>query len=259
MRRYDVTTAPSACVELYRDQRRHQTLARAVELRDRYCGGGNLRATVWDALQLLRRVEDRSDPDIALPNDAHALQTAAMMARDGLPDAMVAMGLIHDLGKIMLTWGCDADGTSPAKQWATVGDTFVAGHPLPDALPFAAEFNGEHASADAGYAPGCGLDNVVFSFGHDEYLYRALLRNAARHTLPPECLRIVRLHSLYAWHTHGCYTELEDAADRELKPKVQAFQRYDLYSKDNTLTESWADPKWRALVERVFGTDEWDW
>ena len=73
--------------------------------------------------------------------------------------------------------GSDADGTSVAQQWSIVGDTWVVGCAMPDALVFP-EFNG--LSPDAAHAerttelgiyePGCGLDAVLCAFGHDEYL-----------------------------------------------------------------------------------------
>jgi len=258
---YERGTTPDRVIALYRDQRRHQTHTRAMRLILKYCTGGNVRLTMWEALQRLRGIVDQSDPDVlTLANDAHALQTAAMLERDGLPEHMVAIGLVHDLGKIVATFGADDDGTSTDAQWAVVGDTFVTGWPIPDCVPFP-EFNaenGDHAAGTREYAEGCGLDSVVCTMGHDEYLYRALVRNRARHSLPDECLYIARYHSLYAWHTGGAYTELESARDREMKPYVRRFQAADLYSKEDELHESWDDPKWRALVERVFGVETWD-
>lgn len=252
---------PPRVVNLYRQQRKEQSHATALRLMHQYCTGGNLCCTMWDALQLLRKIVDKSDPDVlTLANDAHALQTAAMLERDGLPEHVVAIGLIHDLGKILVTFGRDEDGTSDDEQWAVVGDTFVVGHPIPDCVPFP-EFNA--LNPDYGkpsvYTQGCGLENVVCSHGHDEYLYRALVRNQKHHSLPEECLYIARFHSLYAWHTGGAYTELESPKDREMKRWVRRFQAADLYGKEDELCESWDNPKWRELVERVFGTEEWDW
>lgn len=255
---YDDTT-PLRCRDLYAAQRTKMTLTKATELTERYCRGGLGRLTMWEALCRLRELNDQSDPDTELPNDAHALQTAAMLERDGHPEALVATGLIHDVGKILCDWGAPADGTTHDTQWAVVGDTFVAGHPLPASLPFGETLNAAHAFEPAHYAPHCGLANTVHCFGHDRYLYEVLMRNRAKHTLTPECMRIVLLHSMYPWHRHGAYLELEDADDRALKPYVALFSTYDLYSKTPELVESWDDPKWRALVERVFGTEPYDW
>ena len=41
------------------------------------------------------------------------------------------------------------------------------------------------------YEPNCGLDNLMMSWGHDEYLYRMLKFNNAK--LPDEALYMIRL------------------------------------------------------------------
>jgi inositol oxygenase len=45
------------------------------------------------------------------------------------------------------------------------------------------------------YKEGCGLDNVMMSWGHDEYMYQVMKSNNT--TLPPQALFIVRYHSFY--------------------------------------------------------------
>lgn len=261
-RTYSIETSPAACVRLYRDQRVNQTYWLAGDLAMHYGQGGHFCMTMWDALQSLRVMVDSSDPDMALPNDAHALQTAELMWRDGLPESMVAMGLVHDVGKILYRMGNDVDGTSLATQWAVVGDTFVTGWPIPSSVPFPMfnRLNSDHEVGLRAYQPHCGLSKVRCSFGHDEFLYRALVRNRHLHSLDDDSMTIIRFHSLYAWHSYDAYSELEDAADVAIKPYVRLFQAYDLYSKSDCLDNlSWEDPKWRALVERVFSDQEWDW
>jgi inositol oxygenase len=261
---YDQETSPPACVELYHNQRKNQNYEMARDLARRYARGGHLRMTMWEALQCLRTLVDQSDPDlVGLGNDVHALQTAQLLEDDGRNEFWVVMGLIHDVGKIMYLFGNDEDGTSVESQWGVVGDTFVTGYPIPKhGVPFSEfnQLNEDHASGCKRWEKGCGLHNVVCSFGHDEYLYQALSRNRDKHCLPDECLTIIRFHSLYPWHTYGAYQELEDGADRTIKPYVRLFQAYDLHSKSDDVSNlSWNDPKWRQLVERVFGTEKWDW
>jgi len=55
------------------------------------------------------------------------------------------------------------------------------------------------------YTEGCGLDNLDFAYGHDEYLYRMLIANGTQ--IPPEGLAMVRYHSAYPWHTGGAYRQ----------------------------------------------------
>jgi inositol oxygenase len=80
------------------------------------------------------------------------------------------------------------------------------------------------------YSPGCGLDKVMLSWGHDEYLYQLVKEQS---TLPEEALATIRYHSFYPWHTGGAYTELMDEHDKKLLEAVRAFNPYDLYSKSD--------------------------
>lgn len=78
---------------------------------------------------------DSSDPDSALPNLIHMLQTAEGLRAAGKPDWMQLVGLLHDMGKIMFLWGEAADGqvgTAEGPQWALGGDTWVVGAPIPE-------------------------------------------------------------------------------------------------------------------------------
>ena len=63
------------------------------------------------------------------------------------------------------------------------------------------------------YEPNCGLKNLKYAFGHDEYLYQMLIANQA--TIPAEGLAMVRYHSLYPWHTGGAYRHLMDSEDEK--------------------------------------------
>jgi len=53
------------------------------------------------------------------------------------------------------------------------------------------------------YKENCGLDNLKFAWGHDEYMYRMLKANKS--TIPKEGLDIIRLHSCYPLHKENCY------------------------------------------------------
>jgi inositol oxygenase len=124
--------------------------------------------SVWDALALLDTLVDASDPDTALGQREHLLQTAEAIRRDGKPRWMQLAGLVHDLGKLLALFGADG-------QWAVVGDTFPVGCAFSDKNIYPETFA---ANPDAGrpelmtecgiYEPGCGLDNVMLSWGHDE-------------------------------------------------------------------------------------------
>lgn len=72
------------------------------------------------------------------------------------------------------------------------------------------------------YSPNTGLENINMSFGHDEYLYRVLVRNGT--TLPKEALYCVRYHSFYPWHNDGEYRYLCNQKDSDMLKWVLEFK-----------------------------------
>ena len=181
--------------------------------------------TPWEALDYLNTLVDDSDPDIALPQIDHLLQTAEAMRADGQPDWMVLTGFIHDLGKVLCLFG--------EPQWAVVGDTFPTGCAYSPKIVYSEFFaanpdmqNPQLQTQHGVYAPNCGLENVHMSWGHDEYLYHLV-----KDRLPMEALYMIRYHSFYAWHREGAYDHLCNAQDRAMLPWVLKFNPYDLYTK----------------------------
>jgi inositol oxygenase len=88
-------------------------------------------------------------------------------------DWMHLCGLLHDLGKVLAH---PAFGSQP--QWAVVGDTFPTGITPEPCVVYHSLFNGNPDLQDprfqgpcGAYSPGCGLDKVRMSWGHDEYGY----------------------------------------------------------------------------------------
>jgi len=105
--------------ELYRQNHRQQTLEFVRAKKRKYLTLDRKRMGVWDALELVETLVDDSDPDIDLGQIEHALQTAEAIRADGHPRWFVVTGLIHDLGKVLCSFG--------EPQWAVVGDTFPVG------------------------------------------------------------------------------------------------------------------------------------
>lgn len=239
LRTYDSSTA-ARVKELYAKMRQRQSVEHVRRLRAKYVGPGRLgsvRMSMWDALDLLSRFVDVSDPDLTLPNHIHAFQTAEGLRAMKMPDWLQLTGLLHDLGKMIYLRGCDEDGTSMNEQWSIVGDTWIVGCAMPDAM-ILPELNAANPDAahperctELGiYAEGCGLDAAMCAFGHDEYMYE-VLRQTEGVTLPREALYVIRYHSLYPWHDAGCYTRLESETDRSMKGWVKLFNQHDLYTK----------------------------
>ena len=226
---------------LYKKLRTNQTLDYVHYAHKKYCNfSKNIK--IWDALNALNEYIDVSDPDINLPNIHHLFQTAEAIRKDGHPDWFQLVGLIHDLGKILYLKGNDNDGTTIKEQWGIVGDTFIVGCKIPESVVYP-EFN--HFNKDTLnplynsklgiYKEGCGLDNCICSFGHDEYLYRVLKFNKYRKMvkLPDIALSIIRYHSLYPWHKEGEYKYFMNKKDEETLKWVRTFNKYDLYTKND--------------------------
>ena len=79
-----------------------------------------------------------------------------------------------------------------------------------------------HSTKYGMYQPNCGLNNVLVSYGHDEYLYQTLVRNGCQ--LPPASLYIIRFHSLYPWHVGRAYDHLCNDEDRKMLAWVREFK-----------------------------------
>lgn len=211
--------------ETYRLMHRHQTVDFVKEKRAKWLQFNTLEATVRSALEKLNGLIDSSDPDIDLPNIVHAFQ-AAERARNDYPDLdwLHLTALIHDLGKIMAFYD--------EPQWAVVGDTFPVGCAWADSIVYReSSFAGNPDALDSRYntlygiyQPNCGIDNLLMSWGHDEYLYQVLSHNH-RCKLPSIALKIIRFHSFYPWHQANDYQHLTDSRiDDETKRWVQIFK-----------------------------------
>lgn len=217
----------------YKEQHTKQTVAYNHKARNDYHSKTRAEMTVWEALEKLNTLIDESDPDTSLSQIEHLLQSAEAIRRDGKPRWMQLTGLIHDLGKLLFFF--DARG-----QWDVVGDTFPVGCAFDDRIIYGTEsfkdnpdYKDEIYSTKFGiYTPGCGLDNVMLSWGHDEYLYHVVKDQS---TLPPEALAMIRYHSFYPWHASGAYHELMNDHDKEMLKAVKAFNPYDLYSKSDDI------------------------
>ena len=140
--------------------------------------------SIWQAMEMLNTLVDESDPDTSVGQIEHLLQTAEAMRRDGKPDWMQVTGLIHDLGKLLCFFGADG-------QWDVVGDTFVVGCKFSDKIIYPDTFkenpdiNDPKLQTENGiYEAGCGLDNVLLSWGHDEYLYHVVKTQSSRKWWP---------------------------------------------------------------------------
>src|SRR3954453_695533 len=186
-RDYRAEARPSV-KEFYRLNHRHQTLDFVLAKKREFLPLQKRRMGIWAAMEFLNTLVDDSDPDTDLSQIEHLMQTAEAIRADGHPRWFILTGLIHDLGKVLCLFG--------EPQWAVVGDTFPVGCRYSDRIVFP-EFFAETPDSDVAeyqtpcgiYEPGCGLDEVHLSWGHDEYLFHVV-----RDYLPEEALAMIRYH-----------------------------------------------------------------
>jgi inositol oxygenase len=225
-RRFD-ESSPAVVKAFYRLNHTNQTRDFVLAKKREYTPLTHGEMSVWEAMERLSQLVDDSDPDTDLSQIEHNFQTAEAIRRDGHPRWMQLTGLIHDLGKVLCLWG--------EPQWAVVGDTFPVGCAWSEKIVFYEYFRDnpdsripEYQTPCGIYQPGCGLNNIDMSWGHDEYLYHVV-----KDYLPEPALYIIRYHSFYPWHREGAYQHLTDARDRANLRWVQTFNPYDLYSKSD--------------------------
>jgi hypothetical protein len=143
-------------------------------------------------------------------------------------------------------------------QWAVVGDTFPVGCKFSDKIVYYEAFkdnpNLSHPvyQTELGiYSQHCGLDNVLMSWGHDEYLHHVV-----KDYLPPPALYMIRYHSCYPVHHEGDYGYLMNAHDRELFAWVNDFNQYDLYTKrDERMNVAELRPFYEELIAEYFPSE----
>jgi inositol oxygenase len=227
-------TACARVQSFYLEQHTKQTVAYNLQARALFHSSTRAEMTIWQAMEKLNTLIDDSDPDTSLSQIEHLLQSAEAIRRDGKPRWMQLVGLIHDLGKLLYFYGAQG-------QWDVVGDTFPVGCRFSPSIIYPNTFslnpdthNPKYNTEHGIYTPGCGLDNVMLSWGHDEYLYH-VLKDQSR--IPEEGLAMIRYHSFYAWHKEGAYEWMMNERDREMREWVREFNGYDLYSKGDEVPD----------------------
>jgi inositol oxygenase len=221
--------------EFYRLNHTYQTYDFVMEKRAKYLAFNKKEMPIWSAFDFLNQLVDDSDPDTDLDQMQHLLQTSEAIRRDGHPDWMVLVGLIHDMGKVLCLFG--------EPQWAVVGDTFPVGCAHSNKIVYPEFFvrnpdstNEKYNTKLGIYKENCGLRNVHMSWGHDEYVYQMM-----KDHLPEPGLYMLRYHSFYSQHREHAYDHLMDDHDHEMFKAVDLFNPYDLYSKNPT------PPDWKKL------------
>ena len=215
---------------LYLQMYKNQTIDFVKKKREEYSKLTKKRMTIKNALLLLDSFIDPSDPDLDVPNSIHAYQTAERIRKKYPEDKeLQIIGLIHDLGKVLFSFG--------EENWAVVGDTYVLGCEFPKSIVYYECLKKESKEKHNGlgiYTKECGLNNLILSYGHDEYLF-SVLKGNKNHKISRKYMDVIRYHSFYPWHTSGEYREFLCENDSEILKNVKKFNEFDLYSKEDSV------------------------
>ncbi|CBI36013.3 hypothetical protein AAG906_029438 [Vitis piasezkii] len=254
-RDYDAESDRKDGVEnFYRINHINQTYDFVKKMREEYSRLNRVQMSIWECCELLNDVVDESDPDLDEPQIEHLLQTAEAIRKDyPNEDWMHLTALIHDLGKVLLL---PSFGELP--QWAVVGDTFPVGCAFDESIVHHKHFkespdyyNPAYNTKYGVYSEGCGLENVMMSWGHDDYMYLVAKENKT--TLPSAGLFVIRYHSFYALHRSDAYKYLMNEEDIENLKWLKIFNKYDLYSKSKVRIDvEKVKPYYLSLIEKYF-------
>nr|DAD24600.1 TPA_asm: hypothetical protein HUJ06_026064 [Nelumbo nucifera] len=254
-RDYDAESERKKTVEeFYRMNHINQSYDFVKRMRQEYGKLNRAEMSIWECCELLNEFVDESDPDLDEPQIEHLLQTAEAIRKDyPNEDWLHLTALIHDLGKVLLH---PSFGALP--QWAVVGDTFPVGCAFHESNVHHKYFkdnpdynNPDYNTKNGIYSEECGLDNVMMSWGHDDYMYLVAKENKT--TLPSAALFIIRYHSFYPLHTYGAYRHLMNEQDVENLKWLHIFNKYDLYSKSKVRTDvEKVKPYYLSLIDKYF-------
>jgi len=199
-------------------RRRHnaQTRDDVESLRERYAEPVFGHVSVWELVERQAQCIDPSDLSLLCGSqEVHVLQMLDALERDGITDRdLLVAALIHDLGKLLLLTGED-----------------------PANVVCSNEAIGE-------YDDGCGLDQCVFQWNHDEFAYSRF-----KDHVPDHVAWLLRYHSI---KPHRCL-HLMDERDLAYNEKYfTVFTRYDQGTKSayDLPLHGLADD--RDLIEETF-------
>ena len=199
-----------------RSAQARQTVEEVAALRRKYQDPIFGKARVWDMIEKLGMCVDSSDDSLMLSSQfLHVQQILEAMERDGVEDRdLFLVALLRDIGKVMLL--------------ANAAPEHVVGYITPLGQP----------------AQGIGLENVVFQFGHDEFVYSRL-----KDLVPEHIAWTIRYHSGLVDALRP-YCNEKDLA--HLDGCLARFQPFDLCSKSFGHMPRVDMAKYRALIEDTF-------
>jgi hypothetical protein len=198
------------------ERHRRQTAQDVAALKKKYEKPAFGKVDVWDQIEKLAMCVDATDGKLGGASQyLHVQQALAAMEQAGIDDPhMFLIALMHDLGKV-----------------------FLLTDEVPENVVCAAGRIGE-------FAPGIGLDNVVYQFGHGELIYSRI-----KDHLPDAIAWTARYHNLNIRDAEPFMDARDrDYADRYLKP----FRIFDTGFKSQYWTPHVDMARFKDLVHQHF-------
>jgi len=193
-----------------------QTVDHVTALKARYENQVFGRVRVWELVEKLALCVDPTDLRLFCGSQfVHLQQVVAAMERNDVTDPdMLLLGVVHDLGKVLLLSG-------EAPENVVCGTRLIAG--------------GEE---------GAGLERCVFQFGHGEFLYSRI-----KDHVPEHVAWVARYHNVDPDRVR----HLMDARDRDYSARyLEPFRRFDGGFVSPYYLPKLDLERCRALVERYF-------
>jgi hypothetical protein len=193
-----------------------QDLDKVQKLKNRYSKNVFGKIKVVDAIRMLSECVDPSDTELFCTSQlVHTLQVVESMTKAKMSNDMIMLGLVHDLGKILLL----------------LGDEDPANIVCPNELI-------------GSFGVGVGLDNVITHWSHDEYIYHKLYP-----FLNKDSLWLLRYHS-FRFDIRAHVLSKKDL-ERKLR-LLDPFRVHDLKSKSCYVLPSTKLDDYADFLEKYF-------
>jgi inositol oxygenase len=218
----------------YRKQWETQTVEYVTRMRERYLSFSMHRMSLRGALDYARKLPSYyyggAENSIHTPSlRTRCFRTAELFRNAGHPDWVQLLALAYALGGVLKLIDVEAAIASEgAYDWTIPSRARVVGCASPDSVSFAefrtsnADERDPHYSTPHGiYETHCGFENVMLSWTGPEYMYLMLKHNDVN--VPNEGFKMLRLASLYEWHSDNAYQQFADDDDEDVRSFVADF------------------------------------
>jgi len=225
----------------YRKQWMTQTVDFVRRMRERYLEFNLKRMSLLTALELARKLPachftvEKCVTTASLRT--RCFQSAESFRNAGHPDWVQLVALVHGLAGVVSLIDNDNAIAADDYDWSVGSRARVVGCSAPQSAIFS-EFRSLnpderdpcYSSLQGMYETRCGLDNVLLTWTGPEYLYFLMKYNEVN--MPDEGLKMLRLASLYDWHTKGSYAQFANDDDQDMQSFVADFDELNRVAKE---------------------------